>query len=73
MTELSPAAQAVNEAAKESSWLWDQMCPADYTAIAVATLRAVANQTMRPDPVMGINSIIHAKDILAIAAELEAM
>ena len=44
MSELSPAAQAVLDAANNAYWLWDQMCPADADVIAAAALRAAAWQ-----------------------------
>lgn len=46
MTELSPAAQVVLDAAKEAYWLWDQMCPAEVETIAAAALRAAADQVV---------------------------
>ena len=44
MTELSPQALAVKQAAEKAYWLWDQMCPADADTIAAATIRAVADR-----------------------------
>jgi hypothetical protein len=40
--QLSPAAQAVKDAAQDAYWLWDSMCPADAETIAAAALRAAA-------------------------------
>lgn len=65
MSDLSPGAQAVLDAA---------VCHpvfATHKRIAAA-LRAATYQTIRPDPLTGIDCIIYAKDIIAIAAELEA-
>ena len=70
MTDPSPAAQAVLDAVlNESAPLSEQR---QQRTDAAAVLRAAADQTIRPDPLMGVDCIIHAKDILAIAAELEA-
>ena len=46
MTELSPQAQVVLDAAKKAYWLWDQMCPAEAEDIAAAALRAAADQVV---------------------------
>ena len=43
MAELSPAAQAVKDAAQDAYWLWDSMCPADAETVAAAALRAAAS------------------------------
>jgi hypothetical protein len=68
-TDLSPAAQQVfwefNRAASGKPDDWH------YLPAIAAALRAAADQTIKPDPLMGINCIIYARDILAIAAELE--
>jgi hypothetical protein len=61
---LSPAAQAVLDAFLRA--------PCDNELSVAATLRAAVYQTIRPDPLTGIDCIIYAKDLLAIAAELEA-
>ena len=45
-TPLSPAAQAVLDAANDAHWLWDAMCSADANVIAVAALRAAADQVV---------------------------
>jgi hypothetical protein len=83
---LSPAAQAVKDAAQDAYWLWDSMCPADAETIAAAALRAAADQ-VAPDEPYPENSQFweddeaiqewHSKQYfrkrnLAIAAELEA-
>jgi len=60
---LSPAAQAVLDAFLRA--------PCDNELSVAAALRAAVYQTIRPDPLTGIDCIIYAKDILAIAAELE--
>jgi hypothetical protein len=76
MTDLSPAAQAVLNAANNAYWLWDQMCPADADVIAAAALRAAADQVVPEgfadayDCCLEIVAEIR-DDILAIAAELE--
>ena len=70
MTNLSPAAQAVLDAAinvAESP---------DAEAIAAAVLRAVVDDlsylTQLDDPMMSTVNVVDVDDILAIAAELEA-
>ena len=37
-------AQAVKRSADNAYWLWDEMCPADATTIAIATLRELNKQ-----------------------------
>ena len=78
MTDLSPAAQAVLNAANNAYWLWDQMCPADADVIAAAALRAAADQVVPDDAVEPRNYLPMAmecqrirRELLAIAAELE--
>ena len=71
---LSPAAQAIKDAVlalyvnqpqiQELGWQLD-------CSTVAAALRAAVYQTIRPDPLTGIDCIIYATDILAIAAELE--
>lgn len=73
MSNLSPAAQAVFDAANAAYWDVETMCPNDANVIAAAALCAAVEQTIRPDPLMGVDTIIYARDILAIAAELEAI
>ena len=46
MTDLSPAADAVKDAAQDAYWLWDSMCPADAETIAAAALRAAMDQVV---------------------------
>ena len=60
MTDLSPAAQAVLDAANKAYWLWDAMCPADADAIAAAALRAAALVCKRDSAIL-----------LSLADELE--
>ena len=67
-TPLSPAAQAVLDAANNAYWLWDQMCPADANVIAAAALRAAADQVV-PEK---LESYGIRYELLRIAAELEA-
>lgn len=65
---LSPAAQAVLDAANQAYWLWDQMHPADANAIAAAALRAAA------DHIDHDWSAFNCVDALCeIAAELEGL
>jgi len=49
MTNLSPAAQAVLDAAADVYWDWSDMSPASSSIIAAAALRAVASQFDRPN------------------------
>ena len=77
MTPLSPAAQAVLDAAQAAYWMFDAMCPADADAIAAAVLRAAADQVLpaprRPfDSCCEIRTASERVELLAIAAELEA-
>jgi len=60
-TPLSPAAQAVLNAANNAYWLWDQMCPADADVIAAAALRAAALACKRDSAIL-----------LSLADELES-
>lgn len=46
MTELSPAAQAVLDAASNVYWDWTYMSPASSQTIAAAALRAAADQVV---------------------------
>jgi len=82
MADLSPAADAVKDAAQDAYWLWDSMCPADAETIAAAALRAAADQVV-PEEEPAAEFLDHAvaaeidqrratrAQILAIAAELE--
>jgi len=76
MTDLSPAAQVVLDAAKKAYWLWDRMCPAEADVIAAAALRAAADQVV-PLPRLPYDSCCDVSasairaELLAIAAELE--
>ena len=84
---LSPAAQAVLDAANQAYWLWDQMHPADADAIAAAALRAAADQVVPHSEVMPQQDLesrreamvwgmvnqtqVTRQQLLAIAVELE--
>ena len=81
MIELSPAAQAVLDAAFSAYWSAEQEAPNDEGMIAAAALRAAADQVVPPalmceyyerneSPVLGKALEIRGK-LLAIAAELE--
>ena len=75
-TQLSPAAQAVLDAANNAYWLWDQMYPADADVIAAAALRAAAEQCQiewnyHPD-YPETERVVVASDLTTIAAELES-
>jgi hypothetical protein len=64
MTDLSPAAQAVRDAAFSAYWSAEQEAPNDAHVIAAAALRALADQA-------GSAKHWHINEILAIADELE--
>jgi hypothetical protein len=73
MTDLSPAAQAVHEAAWSAYWIKDAEAPQDAELIAAAALKAVAMEVV-------LNKYQYAdwqmadmimKEIQAIADELE--
>ena len=73
--QLSPAAQAVRDAAFSAYWSAEQEAPNDERMIAAAALRAAANQVVPPDP-CGYDCCITQcerirADLLAIADELE--
>ena len=78
MTELSPAALAVQEAIK--GWMWDAPCPGFVEAIAATALRAAADQVVPEYETTPGGSKIWASEpvpsiragLLAIADELEA-
>jgi hypothetical protein len=67
MTELSPAAQAVRDAAEKQTDLDLRYAP----QIAAAALRAAADQ-LGQDLEFYNTRMIAARDLLAIADELEA-
>ena len=76
MAEISPAAQAVLDAAADVYWDWSDMSPASSSTIAAAALRAVAAQMFPISYVVIDNCQYEApsperEQILAIAAELE--
>jgi len=83
MTELSPQAQAVLDAAFSAYWSAEQEAPNDEGMIAAAALRAAADQVV-PEPPMIVEggrtyekawtATVHGdirRQVLAIAAELE--
>jgi hypothetical protein len=64
MTNLSPTAQAVLNAADDVYWDWSDMSPATSRVIAAAALRAAAQHVIEEiDPV---------EALINIAAELDA-
>jgi hypothetical protein len=72
--QLSPAAQAVLDAASNVYWDWTDMSPASSQTIAAASLRAAADQLRYTDHLglTGFGGYTQAQDqILAIADELE--
>ena len=84
MTELSPAAQAVLDAAANVYWDWCDMSPASSSTIAAAALLAAADQVV-PEEVNEVSdqddAVVEARrdqwigircKFRAIAAELEA-
>ncbi len=80
MIELSPAAQAVLDAAFSAYWSAEQEAPNDAHVIAAAALKAAADQVV-PEPsdidkgsfsLAAIRNRCKVRDqLLAIAAELE--
>jgi hypothetical protein len=79
MTDLSPAAQAVLDAATLASWEWPHLPPSSPSFIAAEAIRALADQLWLELPlgdtdadagVFAAHQAIHAA-ILAIATELE--
>jgi len=83
VTERSPAAQAVLDAAFSAYWSAEQDAPNDEGMIAAAALRAAADQVV-PEPPMIVEggrtyeeawtATVHddiRRQLLAIAAELE--
>jgi hypothetical protein len=78
MTELSPQAQAVLDAAFSAYWSAEQEAPNDEGMIAAAALRAAADQVVPEDgnPIYGLTPAkaerqVVRRKFLAIAAELE--
>ena len=74
MTDLSPAAQAVLDAAFSAYWSAEQEAPNDAHVIAAAALRAAVVQTQHPGSkhYRGFdNWQCDAGALLAIAEELE--
>ena len=72
-TPLSPAAQAVLDAANKAYWRWDLMYPADADAIAAAALRAAADQVAPSDLDEPRNYLPMAMECQRIRAELLAI
>jgi hypothetical protein len=66
---LSPAAQAVLDAAADVYWDWADMSPASSYTIAAAVLRAAADQVTPLSTNLKQNNIRY--ELLAIANELE--
>ena len=66
MSELSPAAQAVLDAAHFVYWAHDEVHVADPAVIAAAALRSVADQFFTD-----WDGMCCAEHLLAIATELE--
>jgi len=82
MTQLSPAAQAVLDAAVVVSWDWSNLEPASTSVVTAAALRAVVDQAHPKANIEDIsythqNYIDGWKDaldvILTIATELKAL
>jgi len=80
MTDLSPAAQAVLDAAFSAYWSAEQEAPNDEQMIAAAALRAAADQVVPEETWLGTEEPCYAyyrqrcntrRQLLAIAAELE--
>jgi hypothetical protein len=81
MTELSPQAQAVLDAAFSAYWSAEQEAPNDEGMIAAAALRAAADQVVPPaleeefhdrNQALPLTKMVEIRQkLLAIAAELE--
>jgi len=81
MTELSPQAQAVLDAAFAAYWSAEQEAPNDEGMIAAAALRAAAAQVVPPalekewrdrNQALPLTKMVEIRlQLLAIAAELE--
>jgi hypothetical protein len=70
MTDLSPAAKVVLDAAADVYWDWSDMSPASSSIIAAAALRAAADQVAPLSTNLRQNDIRFG--LLRIATELEA-
>ena len=77
---LSPAAQAVLDAAFSAYWSAEQEAPNDEQMIAAAAVKAAADQVVPEETWLGTEEPCYAyyrqrcntrRDLLAIAAELE--
>lgn len=81
MSDLSPAAQAVFEAAWTAYWPKNAEQPADAELIAAAAIRAAVDRVMPPEQKTPWGSVIQAhaaelrirNELLAIVDELEAL
>ena len=81
MSEFSPAAQAVFEAAWTAYWPKNAEQPADAELIAAAAIRAAADEVVPPEQKTPWGSVVQAhaaelrirNKLLAIAEELEAL
>ena len=72
MTNLSPAAQAVRDAAFSAYWSAEQEAPNDAEVIAAAALRAAAQALAYEAYGEGwFELVVDTADLYAIAAELE--
>jgi hypothetical protein len=80
MTELSPQAQAVLDAAFSAYWSAEQEAPNDEQMIAAAAVKAAADQVVPEETWLGTEEPCYAyyrqrcntrRDLLAIADELE--
>ena len=69
--QLSPAAQAVLDAAADVYWDWTDLSPASSSTIAAATLRAAANDWRVDTEYIGGVEYIRTSTLDAIANELE--
>jgi len=69
MTDLSPTAQAVRDAAFSAYWSAEQEAPNDAHVIAAAALRAAADQVV-PTTIDPRLSTVRS-DLMRIARELE--
>jgi hypothetical protein len=68
MTDLSPAAQAVLDAAVVVSWDWSNLEPASSSVVASATLRAASSRMMDL-----IGDICHPKYLEGVEASSDLL
>ena len=71
--QLSPAAQAVRDAAFSAYWSAEQEAPNDEGMIAAAALRELVFQLQYYNCLEGEDMILDARAILELADELEAL